>query len=357
MRRKDFLIGAIALSSSLSGCSLFGDPKRLKVLGVTGAIPSRLVKQFEAKYSKPTELKTEATPEAIWKVLKEVKNTSEPDKIPDVASLGDAWLDSAIAQKLISPIASVGEISKQVPQWANLSPSWQQAATRDGQVWGIPYRWGVTAIAYRSDKVTTPITSWQDLWRTELKGKITLPDDAREVIGLVLKKLGHSYLSTDLKAIATLKSELQQLHTQVLTYTSDTYLQPLLIDDSWVAVGWSQDMIKAAQQNPDITMVIPSEGTALWTDMWVLPKKNLENQIFAQNWLNFYLEPEIANQVAALTSTNATNSDPKALPNSVTIDPIKFPNAQVLAKSELILPLPEPTQQEYLQMWESLRKA
>jgi len=357
MRRKDFLISSAAialggLSSTLSGCSLFADPKRLRILGLSGAIPSKVVKEFATKYSsKPVELKTEAAPAEIWKLLKE---TSEPDKTPDIASLGDAWLDMAIAQKLISPIDP-----SQISQWSNLSTTWQQAATRDGQVWGIPYRWGVTAIAYRTDKLSSPITSWADLWRSDLKGKITLPDDAREVIGLVLKKLGYSYKTLDLKAIATLKSELQQLHNQVLNYTSDTYLQPLLIDDSWVAVGWSQDMVKAVQQNPDLAIVIPSEGTAIWTDMWVLPQKasRPENKVFAQNWLNFCLEPAIANQITALTSSSSTNADPKSLPKSVTNDSVKFPNPQVLAKSELILPLPEVTKQEYLQMWESLRNA
>jgi len=352
MKRKEFLIGssAIALSSSIGGCSLFADPKRLRVLGLTGAIPSKALKEFETKYSKPTEIKTEATPEAIWKILKEI---SDSDKIPDVASLGDAWLDVAIAQKIISPIDPT-----QIPQWANLSPIWQQAATRNGQVWGIPYRWGVTAIAYRTDKVSSPLTSWADLWRSEIKGKITLPDDAREVIGLALKKLGYNYKTPDLKAIAPLKPELQQLHNQVLTYTSDTYLQPLLIDDSWVAVGWSQDMIRAMEQNPNIAIVIPSEGTAIWTDMWVIPQKTLrpKNKIFSQNWLNFYLEPAIANQITALTASTATNTDASLLPKSITSNPIKFPNAQILAKSELILPLSEITKQEYLQTWENLRK-
>jgi putative spermidine/putrescine transport system substrate-binding protein len=352
MRRQDFLIGsaAIAIAGALGGCSLFADPKRLRILGLTGAIPSKVLKEFETKYSKPTELKTEATPEAIWKLLKE---TSEPDKIPDVASLGDAWLDSAIAQNLISPINPT-----QITQWSKLSPIWQQAATRNGQVWGIPYRWGMTAIAYRTDKLSSPITSWADLWRSELTGKVTLPDDAREVIGLVLKKLGQFYKTPDLKVIAALKTELQQLQAQVLTYTSDTYLQPLLIGDSWAAVGWSQDMIKAMEQNPDIAIVIPSEGTAMWTDMWVIPQKasRPDNQIFTQNWLNFCLEPAIANQITALTASTATNADASLLPKSVTSDPIKFPNPHVLAKSELILPLSEITKQEYLQTWENLRK-
>jgi putative spermidine/putrescine transport system substrate-binding protein len=345
-------MAAIALSESLSACSLFSDPKRLRILAATGAIPPKLIKDFETRYNKPIEFKAETNPEAVWKILKETKETSDPDKISDVASLGDAWLDVAIAQKLISPIDPT-----QLPQWANLSLAWQQAATRNGQVWGIPYRWGATAIAYRTDKVK-PITSWKDLWRSELKGKITLPDDAREVIGLVLKSLEFPYNSPDLKAIAGLIPQLQKLHAQVLTYTSDSYLQPLLIGDSWLAVGWSQDTIKAAQQNPDIAVVIPTEGTALWSDLWVLPAKSPrpENKIFSQNWLNFCLEPAIADRITALTSATATNTNAKTLPQSVTNDLVKFPDARVLAKSELILPLPEIANQEYLRIWQNLRK-
>ncbi len=356
MRRKDFLIRAAAImfSSSLSGCDWFADPKRLRILGLTGAIPGRVVKEFEEKFSsKSVEIKTEASPEAIWKLLKEI---SKPEFIPDVVSLGDAWLDLAIANKLIAPISAVQFL---IPRWANLAPIWQQAATRNGQIWGIPYRWGATAIAYRSDRIDFAITSWADLWRPELKGRLTLPDDAREVIGLTLKKLGHSYKTADLQAISALKPELQQLHSQVLTYTSDTYLQPLLIGDSWAAVGWSQDLIKAARQNPGISVVIPTEGTALWVDMWTLPLKKSpsENYTFAQNWMNFGLEQEIANQITALTSANATNFDFKTLPKNVTEDRVKFFDPQIFAKSELILPLAPATNQEYLQTWENLRKS
>lgn len=353
MRRRDVLIGgaAITLGGGLSGCDLFADPKRLRILGLAGAIPSRIVKAFETQFNKPTELKTEPTPDAIWKFL---KDTVEPVKVPDVASLGDAWLDLAIAQHLISPLTITS-----IPQWQNLSPLWKQAVTRNGKVWGIPYRWGLTAIAYRSDKLDIPINGWADLWRTELKGKITLPNDPREVIGLTLKKLGYSYNTANIKAIAPLTPALQALNQQVLTYTSDSYLQPLLIGDSWLAVGWSQDIVNTAEQNSDIKVVIPAEGTALWSDLWVFPQRvnRPENQIFGQDWLDLCLTPAIANQITALTDATATNPDLGKLPKSVTSNILKFPPDQILAKSELILPLSETSNQEYKQLWENLRQA
>ena len=333
---------AIAITSGLSGCGLFADPKRLRVLGLAGAVPSQVIREFEAQVKQSLEMKVEPTPAAIWQVLRDNR-----ENIPDVISLADGWLDLAIAANLIKPIGD------EIDKWKNLAPVWQQAATRDGKVWGVPYRWGVTAIAYRQDRLKQQIASWADLWQPDLKQKLTLPDDAREVVGLVLKKLGHSYSSPNLSEIAELSTNLVTLHGQVLTYSSDNYLQPLLTGDSWAAVGWSQDMVKAQQQNPEIKVVVPSEGSALWVDLWAIPQ-NLKLE--ALSWLNFCLEPTIANQITALTNATATNSDPATLPQSVVNNPLKFLSPKILAKSELILPLPKETTQQYENAWVTMRK-
>ncbi len=368
MNRRDFLVGTSAIA--LSGCSLFPNPERLRILGLSGSIPSSIVKQFTETLQKSIELKIEKTPLDLWHKLKDPlpkstgffdeiaklpeKFSPESDRLPDLVGLSDAWLDRAIIEQLITPFST--EALKQIPQWADLPKRWQTAVTRKGQVWGIPYRWGTTAIAYRQDK-TKAITAWADLWRPEIKHRLILPNDAREVIGLVLKKLGHSYQTTDLKAIANLGIELQKLHEQVLTYSSDNYLQPLLIDDSWVSVGWSQDMQKATQLNSDIKVVIPAEGTALWTDLWVLPKRtprpqNLPN---VYSWLNFCLKPAIANQITALTTATSTCANTDTLPDSIKSDPIKFPSPQILASSELLLPLPELVMKQYTETLIKLR--
>jgi len=369
MNRRDFLVGT-GTAIALSGCSLFADPQRLRVLGLTGSIPGKIVKQIEEKLHKAIEIKTEKTPLDLWQKLKNPlpkstdfwdeltklpeKFSPQADRLPDVVGLSDAWLDTAITQQLITPFSP--EALRQIPQWSQLSKHWQEPVTRAGQVWAIPYRWGTTAIAYRQDKTKFAISSWADLWRPELKGRLILPDDPREVIGLVLKKLGHSYQTTDLSAIANLNQELGKLHEQVLTYSSDNYLQPLLIDDSWVSVGWSQDMAKAAKLNSDIKLVIPAEGTALWSDLWVLPKQapRPQNLANAYGWLNFCLEPAIANQITALTTARSTCDD-TTLPNSIKSDPLKFPSPQILASSEFLLPLPPSTVKQYTEIWAKLR--
>jgi putative spermidine/putrescine transport system substrate-binding protein len=99
---------------------------------------------------------------------------------------------------------------------AAVAAAWQEIVKRDrqgqvsntGEVWGAPYRWGTTVIAYRRDKFRelgwTP-KDWSDLWRPELRDRISVVDQPREVIGLTLKKLGRSYNTTNLSQVQTLK--------------------------------------------------------------------------------------------------------------------------------------------------------
>jgi putative spermidine/putrescine transport system substrate-binding protein len=397
MQRRQLLwgLGAATVGLSCGGCSLFADPQRLRIVGLSGSIPSKIVGQFEQKFAKPIEFAAAKTPPELWKALQEFSKSQDASKIPDVVGLSDGWLDMAIEQSLIRPF-STQELA-QIPQWQSLDLRWKNSVTRDRQilknisltelrqiaqnkqppsetrqnlltrdrkrVWAIPYRWGTTVIAYRKDKVPFEITSWADLWRPEIQQKLSLPDDAREAIGLTLKKLGKSYQTTDLNTVPGLESELKALHAQTRFYSSDTYLQPLMIEDTWVAVGWSQDLRRALQQEPQIQVVVPKEGTALWSDLWVLPSLNLvqqerpQNLIYAHEWINFCLQPEIAAQITALTDATTPISDLAQIPASVKSNPLKFPQAEAIANSEPLLSLSPETAKQYEQFWQRMRSS
>jgi putative spermidine/putrescine transport system substrate-binding protein len=357
MDRRKFLVLGGAAIASIGGCQVtnpFDQRDRIRILGLLGAIPSKVINQFESASQKKVEFKAENLPSKLWQELQNYPNIAK-DKAPNLMSLGDSWLDQAIAQSLIQPITP--NLLEKIPKWQKLSPLWQQSVTRNDQVWGIPYRWGATAIAYRSDKLKFEITQWADLWRPELKRKLTLPDDAREVIGLSLKKMGLSYQLEDLVArpdvFAKLTQELKSLNSQVLTYSSDNYLQSLLADDTLVAVGWTSDMYKAQRTNPNLKVVIPQDGTALWSDIWVIPKG--EVAIASLDWMNFCLTPEIAAQITSLTDAVSPSGELEQVPSSVKSDPIKFFSQDILAKSELISPLSPSTLTQYKDLWTKLR--
>jgi len=390
--RRQFLTTSTGASLAfLSGCSLQNEPV-LNVRPLVGAVPAQILGRFQSQLRQSTQPATlqflpETNPSQLFKLLQEwrqanVKADSSPasflDRLPllgksgrsrvaDLVSLSDYWLQKAIQQSLIQPF----EVSA-LPGWENLDPRWRSVVTRDpqgfpvatGPVWGIPYRWGTMVIAYRKDlfkqRGLQPPTDWSDLWQPGLKHRFSLPDQAREVIGLTLKKLGKSYNTTDLSGVPQLEAELQALHQQVKLYSSTAYLQPLMLGNTWAAVGWSSDILPILQRNQQLAAVIPQSGASLWADMWVRPSA-VEQELskLAIAWLQFGWQPAIASFWSNVSQTALpvlTNLPAKDLPESLQNNRLLLPESKLFDKNEFLLPLPEAAIAQYRELWLTLRK-
>lgn len=271
----------------------------------------------------------------------------------DLVTLGDDWIGSAIEKKLIQPL----EVTK-IEQWSALPKKWQELVTRNdkglvdpkGKVWAIPYRWGSTVIIYRRDKFQklgwTP-KDWSDLWRNELKGRISLLNQPREVIGLVLKKLGKSYNTEKLDTVPDLEKELQLLNQQVKFYDSTRYLEPLIIGDTWLAVGWSSDVVSLVGRYPQLAIVVPQSGTALWADVWVNPAGQ-DTQPLLYQWIDFCLSPDVAKTISLLTKTSVPIPTTIAASDfQQSLRSLLLLNPEVFDKSDFLLPLPQQVMAQY----------
>jgi len=398
MDRRAFLAGTgvLALAQLTSGCRS-GKQADLNVQLLKDSIPAQLVGEFRRGLKQPVTLKFDPEKQLkelfsrlqIWKQQAEKKTPQQSplpfpvpfmgDKTPaiaDLVTLGDYWLEQAIQQELIQPL----EI-EQLKGWQQLPPRWKELVRRDrqgqlnksGSVWGAPYRWGTTVIAYNRDKFKElgwkPPTDWSDLWRPELRGRISLLDQPREVIGLTLKKLGSSYNMTNLNQVKNLKEELRALHQQVKFYSSDYYLQPLIVEDTWLAVGWSTDILPAMVSDRQIEAVIPLSGTALWADLWVKPAslaeqsnggKTVDRQSLMELWIDFCWETKPASQISRFShaaSPIITTVKAAELPEDVRENPLLLPSTSVLDKSEFLKPLPKPALDQYQSLWQEIRKS
>ncbi len=278
-----------------------------------------------------------------------------------MVTLGDYWLALAIEQKLIQPLDTA-----KLQQWENLPSRWQELVRRNalgqldpqGQVWAAPYRWGNTVIAYNRNKFKslgwTP-TEWSDLWREELRDRISLLNQPREVIGLTLKKLGHSYNIENLNTVPDLEKELRALHQQVKFYSSDTYLQPLILGDTWLAVGWSTDVLPVMQRYQQIAAVIPQSGTALWADLWVRPDGIRSSTSLGEQWIDFCWQSENAQQISLLTEATSPITEqlkPADIPER--LRSLLLPNPQIFKRSDFLRPLSKATMQQYQSLWQAL---
>ena len=389
--RRSFLItSALALITGqlISGCS--NQQEMLKVLLLQGSIPPQLLNDFRQTLAKGTKLNFEpkAQLEKMFSLLENWQQQNEnqktqqnpllnllkrPETTADLVTLSDYWLANAISQGLIQPLDS-----SRLANWDKLPPSWQKLVRRnslgeldsEGKVYASPYRWGNTIIAYRSDKFKNlgwiP-TDWQDLWRKELQQRISLLDEPREVIGLTLKKLGYSYNTRDLTQVSNLKSELLALQKQVKLYSSNNYLQALILGDAWLAVGWSTDILPLTKRYSNIKIAVPKSGTSLWTDLWVQPKYlsvdssasvNEESLSLRDRWIDFCWQPKAASQISLFTNAISpilVGSKPEDLPKDLQNNAFVNSSLEVLAQSDFLYPLSPATEKQYESLWKEMR--
>lgn len=442
--RRRMLLGSLMLGAGiLGGCGRSPQQVELRLGAMTGTIPARLPGAFlkHVRSLPPAELALELTPDLVkfaveveslsssqaiaenllkWQDLakasaKALTETSEKEETPlaitlprlpswvpfvghqevvpsDLVLLGDRWLSLARREKWIQPLGM--KISPEArraiadDRWA---PVMAGTADREqGQaVWGMPYRWGTTVLVYRKDKVDEmggPITDWSDLWRSQLRGKVILLDRAREVIGATVKSLGGSYNVANLDEVDGLGDRLAELHQQVLFYGSTDYLQPLLMGDAWVAMGWSRDVLPILPRRSQLAAVVPQSGSALWADLWVRPRetgatekeqsqtqtsptlpKTSDKETFdktlaelQQAWVEFCWTPDIARRVTLQT----TGASPQFLRGDwgdlakdnrgSSSDHIRFPQGPTLANCEFLLPLSSQTRKQYRNLWTGL---
>jgi putative spermidine/putrescine transport system substrate-binding protein len=383
--RRSFLWGAgsLTLAALNSGCNAAQPSLRISLL--QNSIPPQLINQFRQQIAQRENIvfRPEPTLEDLLKRLQQwhqqgsnpIANSpwqlpllrSKPPSVDDLVTLGDAWLATAIQEKLLQPIAL-----KQLSGWQNLPPSWQEIGQRDmtgkpsltGQIWGAPYRWGTTLIAYRQDKFKTlgwQPQDWADLWKPELRDRISLIDQPREVIGLTLKKLGYSYNTTNLEDISQLNTQLKLLHQQVKFYSSDYYLQPLVLGDTWLAVGWSNEILPLLANNPNIKAVIPRSGTALWADLWVKPASTRSNpSSLVEQWIDFCWQPQSAQAISLFTkgiSPVILTQPSEKVPQVIRENPLLFVAPEILDKSEFILPLTPESSKKYQDLWLEIRQS
>jgi spermidine/putrescine transport system substrate-binding protein len=223
----------------------------------------------------------------------------------------------------------------------NLLPQYQNPVYDPQNRHSIPISWGTTGLVYNTKKLKDIPEDWNYLWTHQktLSRRMTLIDDVREVMGAVLRMLGYSYNSTNPAHLQQAYQKLAELKPAIATFTSDAWRDQMVAGDLWLAMGYSADAIKAAEDNPELRYVIPRSGSSLWTDTIVIPK-SAPNPDAAYAWLNFILQPKVMAQVCQrLKFATPNQAAMKLLPPEIINNTNLFPPEPLLSRCEQIAPV------------------
>jgi len=176
--------------------------------------------------------------------------------------------------------------------FANLSPSLESPSFDPKRQFAIPWQSGMTGLWV--DKSKAPgIKSVNDIFDPKYKGKITVLEEMRDTVPLVMKGEGvdpEEATNEDwLKSIDKIKSAAQS--GQIRAFTGNNYTEELTAGNIVAAIGWSGDA--SIVQNKNAEWRMPTEGCVLWSDNMVIPV-GAPNVGAAFGWMDFVYEPEVA---------------------------------------------------------------
>jgi spermidine/putrescine transport system substrate-binding protein len=244
----------------------------------------------------------------------------------DLVIGNSAYLPQLIQAGLLSqlPHGQLGNFS------TSLLPFFRSPFYDPGAKYSLPWGYGPTGFAYRSDKITNVTGSWSDLWdHPQARGKIFLLDQIEETIGMSLLRLGYDINSGSDSEVSKAVAAIKSVEPQLAGFTTAAH-DMLANGSAWMAHCWITDAylaLQAEKQPPpgNVVFVTPKEGTPVAVDVMTIPKTATHpgTALLFADWV---LRPDNsaaqaqyqAQAVGTYTGNTAYNAGVKQYPSLVT---------------------------------------
>jgi putative spermidine/putrescine transport system substrate-binding protein len=286
--RRDVLVGASLVATALMMPGAASAQQQLVIShwGFNGEkLQELLFKPFEEKYGVKIVLETGNNADRLNKIR------IRGDVPVDIIYLADSFAQTAIDLGLVDTI----DRSK-IPNIADL---YDIAKAPHGEAYGPAYTVGRLGIVYNSAAVSAPITQWSDLWREELKGKLTIPQITTTFGPLMVviagNKVGVDAFANPDAAFASLKTLSEGV---VSAYGRSSELINMFNQGEVVAAA-TQDFVFAT--------IKKANPAAVWADLSDGAYANLNtinivkgspNKELAEAFINWALDPAVQKALA-----------------------------------------------------------
>ena len=326
MKRRHFLTtaaGALA-ATTLTNCSK-GDRPTLRLYTWADYLAPDLAAKFEKDNNCTLQIDTFDSNEAMYA------------KLTAGATGYDLLTPSSYMVKtLVREKKLVALDHSQLPNIKHVDAEYLKRALDPAMAHSVPYMMASTCLGWLKSKVSNAEPSYAMLDRADLKGRITLLDDMREVLGAALRSHGHSLNSTDPAHLAQARDTAIRWKKNIAKFDNEQYKSGIASGEFHLVQGYAGDLLQVAEENGDIEVQIPREGSAFsCDDLCILTSST--NQKLAHAFINFVTDP--ANAVANMNfiAYRAPNSSAyQMLSEDFRGNQALFPEPEVFAKCEPI---------------------
>ena len=183
---------------------------------------------------------------------------------------------------------------------------------------------------------------------------MTLLNDYRETIGVALKFLGYSLNTVNDEELAQARDVVLRWKKNIAKFDNEQYKNGLASGEFQLTHGYNGDLILVREENDDIGIAVPREGSQITFDDMVIPV-DAPRPDLAHKMINFILEPQSAATLTESIMFLCPNLPSyELLAPETRADPVLFPPEEVIAKLETIEDLGEDNI-KYTQIWDEIK--
>ena len=271
----------------------------------------------------------------------------------DVVLINSVYTPQAQTEGLIGPIdkSAVANLTDVAP---NLLENDQLNA--GGELYGVPWVWGLTSFAVNTDAFDEIPTSLEVLWDPANEGKVSIRDDAMEAVQIAALATGQDINNVeDLEAV---KAKLTALMPQIKTYwgSENDWNQFMSAGEFDAATYWSGSASRSIAAGLPIEFVVPDEGAIGWLDGLSVPATSTKKDA-AYQFINWMIDPVFYADWAADGAPAPSNAKSAAALPDDAFNKRVLGDPAVVARTQFMQPVSDETRKAYLELWQELKAA
>jgi len=231
----------------------------------------------------------------------------------DVISPSSDVATSIASAGLAAPL----DLSK-IPGYVQLSPQLTSLplVRVNGQVYGVPFMWGPDPIIYDTTVFSKPPDTWNVMWDSKYKGKISVWDDlstvymAAQVLGYDKPDPAQLYNLSD-EQLEAVKKKLLELKPNIrkMWSTGGELTNLFQNHEVVIAMGWPLNTADLKKAGFPAGETIPKENTTGWIDHLMITAGS-DNKDLAYQFLEYMVEAKT--QKLVTDKTHYTPANPQA---------------------------------------------
>lgn len=223
---------------------------------------------------------------------------------------------------------------------ANMLPKLKDIRWDQGRYRSVTWQTGFTGIVWNKKTFPQGLRNVSDLWDPRLKGRVTVLDEMRDTMPMLLLDQGidiaGDWTQTDFEnSIDVLDKNIR--NGQIRQVKGNSYKEDLISGDVVAAMAYSGDITQLNFENGDQwEFAIPERKGLIWSDNMMVPVGS-PHKANAEKLMDFYYDPEVAAEVAAYVNyvcpVLGADEAMKEIDEELVEDPLIFPTEEYLAQT------------------------